>query len=131
MNASDQVSIRRSMLGRARGRGAARAGFALWWTQRVTAVALVPLTLWFISAIIGLESASRSDVVGWLHSPLALALMLSLIVATFWHMAIGLGEVIADYVHGEGTKLAALLAVRGLSVLLALLCAIAALRLGL
>ena len=46
-------------------------------------------------------------------------------------MAIGLGEVIADYVHGEGTKLAALLAVRGLSVLLALLCAIAALRLGL
>ncbi len=131
MDETPQVAIRRSMLGRARGAGAAHAGLATWWTQRVTALALIPLSLWFIASMISLESAHRADVAGWLHAPLSLALVLALIVATFWHMALGLGEVIEDYVHQEGAKLALVLAVRGMSVLLALLCAVSALRLGL
>ncbi len=131
MNETPQIAIRRSMLGRARGTGAARAGRGTWWTQRVTALALIPLSLWFIASMISLESAQRADVAGWLHAPLALALVLALIVATFWHMALGLGEVIEDYVHQEGMKLMLILTVRGVSVLLALLCAVAALRLGL
>lgn len=125
------VAIRRSQLGQARGLGSARAGSAQWWAQRVTALALVPLTLWFIASMMGLEGAGQGAVASWLHGPVALVLLLCLIGASFWHMALGLCVVIEDYVHQEGTRLALVLGVRAASVLLALLCVVAALRLGL
>ncbi|MDE2581101.1 MAG: succinate dehydrogenase, hydrophobic membrane anchor protein [Rhodospirillales bacterium] len=126
-----RISIRRSQLGRARGLGAARAGSAHWWAQRVSALALVPLSLWFIAGMIGLEGAPRAAVAAWLHGPVALVLLLCLIAASFWHMALGLTVVIEDYVHQEGARLTLVLGVRAASVLLALLCAVSALRLGL
>ena len=125
------MAIRRSELGRARGLGSARAGSAQWWAQRVTALALVPLTLWFIASMMGLEGAGLGAVSAWLHGPVALVLLLCLIGASFWHMALGLCVVIEDYVHQEGTRLALVLGVRAAAVLLALLCVVAALRLGL
>jgi succinate dehydrogenase membrane anchor subunit len=125
------VAIRRSQLGRARGLGSARAGAAQWWAQRVTGLALVPLSLWFIASIMGLEGAGRDAVAAWLHQPISLVLLLCLIGASFWHMALGLCVVIEDYVHREAPRLALVLAVRGASVVLGLLCAVAALRLGL
>ncbi|MDE2006540.1 MAG: succinate dehydrogenase, hydrophobic membrane anchor protein [Rhodospirillales bacterium] len=131
MDTSPQISIRRSMLGRARGLGAARSGSAHWWAQRLTAIALVPLSLWFIASVISLEGATRLDVVLWLHSPISLVLMLCLIVASFWHLALGVAVVIEDYVHQEATRLALLLALRGAAVVLALLGIVSALRLGL
>ncbi len=96
-----QVDILRSQLGRVRGLGAARAGSGHWWMQRLTSIALVPLTLWFICAVIRLEGASRADVAAWLHAPVPLVLMLCLIVATFWHLELGLRVVIEDYVHRD------------------------------
>jgi len=125
------VAIRRSQLGQARGLGSARAGSAQWWAQRVTALALVPLTLWFIAAMMGLEGAGAGAVAAWLHGPLSLVLLLCLIGASFWHLALGLGVVIEDYVHHEGARIALVLGMRAGAVLLALLCAVAALRLGL
>jgi succinate dehydrogenase / fumarate reductase membrane anchor subunit len=128
---SPHVDMFRSPLGRARGLGSARAGSKHWWAQRLTAVALVPLTFWFIWSMLHLTGATQADVAYWLSSPMRLALLLALIVATFHHLQLGLQVVIEDYVPQEGPKLAAVLAVRGLCILLALVCAISALSLGL
>jgi succinate dehydrogenase / fumarate reductase membrane anchor subunit len=125
------IDMLRSPLGRARGLGSARSGSKHWWGQRLTSIALVPLTLWFIWSMLRLTNATQADVADWLSSPVRLALMLALIVATFHHLQLGLQVVIEDYVAQEGVKLAAVLAVKGLCVLLALICIICALILGL
>jgi succinate dehydrogenase / fumarate reductase, membrane anchor subunit len=126
-----QVDILRSPLGRARGLGATHGGSAHWWAQRVTAIALVPLGLWFVFAVIGLAGAPRDAMVAWISSPVSLSLMLAFIVATFYHMALGLQVVVEDYVHMESAKMAALLLIKGLSTLLALICIVSALKIGL
>ena len=125
------VDMLRSPLGRARGLGSARAGSKHWWAQRVTSVALVPLTVWFIWSVLRLTGASRIDVADWMSSPVQLALMLALVVGTFHHLQLGLRVVIEDYVHDEGLKLVSVLAMQGVVILLALLCLISALALGL
>ncbi len=126
-----QVDMLRSPLGRARGLGSARAGSRHWWAQRSTAIALVPLSLWFIYAVVRLTGSSRAEVHAWLHSPLTATLMLALVVATFHHLQLGLQVVIEDYVHNESRKLAAVLAMKAACVLLALVCLVSVLRLSL
>lgn len=131
MTGTPQTDILRSPLGRARGLGSARAGSHHWWAQRLTAMALVPLTLWFIFSVIHLSGASHQIVIDWLSSPFTLAPMLVLIVATFHHLQLGVQVVIEDYVHDERIKMAAILAVKALSVLLALICIVCVLKIGL
>jgi succinate dehydrogenase / fumarate reductase membrane anchor subunit len=125
------IDMLRSPLGRARGLGSARSGSKHWWGQRLTAIALVPLTLWFIWSVLRLTNASQANVADWLSSPVRMALMLALIFATFQHLQLGLQVVIEDYVPQDGIKLAAVLAVKGLCILLSLICAICTLILGL
>ena len=125
------VDILRSQLKRARGLGSAHSGSGAWWTERLTAIALVPLTLWFIASVISLEGTTRAGMIAWLHAPLSLVLILCLIIATFWHMELGLRVVIDDYVHNDAIRIAMLLLQRALCIIAALLCVIAALRLGL
>jgi succinate dehydrogenase / fumarate reductase, membrane anchor subunit len=125
------IDMLRSPLGRARGLGSAREGAKHWWAQQLSSIALVPLTLWFIWSLLHLSDASQADVAAWLSSPVRLALMLALIAATFHHLRLGLQVVIEDYVHHEGLKLAAILAVKGACILLGLVCTISALALGL
>jgi succinate dehydrogenase / fumarate reductase membrane anchor subunit len=98
----------RSPLGRAIGLGSAKEGVEHWWIQRLTAVALVPLSLWFVASLVALAGADHDTVRDWLSRPLAAILMLLLIGATFYHAALGLQVVIEDYIHGEGAKFAAL-----------------------
>jgi succinate dehydrogenase / fumarate reductase membrane anchor subunit len=131
MSGTPNIDVLRSPLGRARGLGSARAGSHHWWAQRLTAVALVPLTLWFIFSVIHLSGASHQAVIEWLSAPLTLGLMLALIVATFHHLQLGMQVVIEDYVHDERLKLGAVLLVKGLSVLLALVCVVSVLKIGL
>jgi succinate dehydrogenase / fumarate reductase membrane anchor subunit len=121
----------RSPLGRARGLGSARSGAAHWWGQRVTAIALVPLTLWFLCAMVRMIGASREDVVSWMAGPLPIVLMIALVIATFHHLQAGLQVVIEDYVEHDGFRLGSILLVKGLAVLLALACIVSVLRLGL
>ena len=125
------IAILRSPLGRARGLGAAHAGSAHWWAQRVTATALVPLTLWFICSVIRLTGEPRDVMMAWISQPLPLVLMLVLIVATFHHLRLGLQVVIEDYVHHEPTKVGAVLAVNAGCILLGLTCIISVLKIGL
>ena len=114
-----------------RGLGSAHSGSGAWWTERLTAVALVPLTLWFIASVIGLEGAGRVGMIAWVHAPVSLVLILCLIVATFWHMELGLRVVIDDYIHDDAIRIALLLFQRGLCLVAALFCVTAVLRLGL
>lgn len=125
-----QVHIMRSALGRARGLGAARSGLSHWWAQRLTAVALVPLSLWFILSVFALSGASRAGVKLWAGHPLNAALLLCLVIATFHHMQLGLQVVIEDYIHTERTKLVSLLAMKAVTVLLGLLSVISVLHLA-
>jgi succinate dehydrogenase / fumarate reductase membrane anchor subunit len=126
-----RVDVLRSPLGRVRGLGSARSGARHWWMERITALALVPLTLWFICAAIRLTGASRVEVADWLASPWTMALMLALVVATSHHLQLGLQVVIEDYVHHDQAKMILVLAVKGLSFLLAAACIVSTLRLGL
>ncbi len=121
----------RSPLGRAIGLGSAKEGVEHWWRQRVTALALVPLTLWFVIAVIGLVGADHAAVVAWVRSPMPAVLLILLLVATFYHAALGLQVVIEDYIRGEVMRLAALLVMRLLCVLFAVRGILAVLKLAL
>jgi succinate dehydrogenase / fumarate reductase membrane anchor subunit len=99
------MSQMRSPLGRVLGLGSAKEGVEHWWRQRLTAIALVPLTVWFVVSVIGLVGADRAAIVAWMHSPMPAMLMILLIAATFYHAALGLQVVIEDYVHGETARL--------------------------
>ena len=106
-------------LARARGLGSAKQGLQHWWAQRVSAVALVPLTLWFVWSVVHLAGADQARVHGWLSRPATAILMTLFIVTTFYHLALGVQVVIEDYVHREGVKLTTMLLVKGLIVLTA------------
>ena len=121
----------RSPLGRALGLGSAKEGVEHWWRQRITALALVPLTLWFVVALIGLVGADRQALVGWMHSPMPAVLMVLLIVATFYHLALGLQVVIEDYIHGEAVKLGTIIVMRLLCLVFVVRGILAVLKLAL
>ena len=125
-----RVDIMRSPLGRARGLGSARAGAAHWWAQRITAIALVPLTLWFVCTVIGMIGATRDDVLYWMAGPLPVVLMIALVIATFHHLQLGLQVVIEDYVHGARAKLVLVMINTFFAAAVALACAFAILKLS-
>ena len=131
MAETPQIDILRSPLGRARGLGSAKAGSRHWWAQRLTAIALLPLTLWFIWSVIHLSGASHQGVIDWMSAPLTLGLMLALVVTTFHHLQLGLQVVLEDYVHNEPLKVGAVLLMKALCVLLALVCFVSVLKIGL
>ena len=120
----------RTPLGRVRGLGSAKEGVSHWWAQRTTAIALVPLVLWFVASVISLVGADYPVAVAWFKSPFNAALMILLVVATFYHAVLGMQVVIEDYVHHEGQKIAILLLVKALAALLGLLAVIAVLKLA-
>lgn len=122
--------IMRSSLGRARGLGPARAGSGHWWAQRLTSLALVPLSLWFIVSAMRLEYASRADMHAWLGHPLPMAVAIALVIGTFYHLQLGVQVVIEDYVHQDALRLASVLALKGLAFLIAVACIISILGLG-
>lgn len=117
----------RSPLGRAVGLGSAKAGFGHWWTARVTAAALVPLSVWFAASLIAHSGSGYETFTGWLGSPVTAVLMILLLIALFWHAALGLQVVVEDYVH-SGAKVWALLATRFLCFALAVVGILATLR---
>ena len=131
MSKAPQIDIMRSPLGRARGLGAARAGAGHWWLQRLKSLALVPLTLWFLCAMVRMLGATRDDVVFWMAGPLPIVLMIALVIATFHHLLLGLQVVIEDYVNNDLLRIGSIMLVKGLSLLLALACIVSVLRLGL
>jgi succinate dehydrogenase / fumarate reductase, membrane anchor subunit len=119
----------RSPLAWAIGLGSAKSGFEQWWAERVSAAALIPLTLWFVAAIIAHTRSGYGEVIAWLKEFPTTILMILLLIALFHHAALGLQVVIEDYVH-SGLKFAAVVAVRLGCVALAVAGILATLRIA-
>ncbi len=119
-----------SPLGRARGLGSAKEGVGHWWLQRLTAVALVPLSLWFVISMLGLVGADYETFRAFFANPGNLAMMVLVVIVTFWHAVLGVQVVIEDYVHDEAVKLASLIALRLLGVGLGAFAALAVIMFG-
>jgi succinate dehydrogenase / fumarate reductase membrane anchor subunit len=110
----------RSPLGRARGLGSAKSGTQHWWAQRLTALALVPLTIWFVIAMVAATGSDYASARVFIGNPITAVLLILLIVATFHHAQLGLQVVIEDYVHTKPVEIALLLIIKGAAVVLAL-----------
>jgi succinate dehydrogenase / fumarate reductase membrane anchor subunit len=102
----------RSDLGRVRGLGSAKEGVHHWWAQRVSAIALIPLSLWFVASIVRLTDVDRATALQWLGSPVTLGLMSLFLIALVYHAVLGLQVVIEDYIHGKAAKLILLLLIQ-------------------
>lgn len=119
----------RSPLARARGLGSAKEGIHHWWSQRLTALALIPLGLWFIYSLVVMTGANYTTVIAWLANPLNAVLMLLFIISLFYHAALGLQVVIEDYIKSEWQKIACLILVKFIALLAGFSAAIAVLKL--
>jgi succinate dehydrogenase / fumarate reductase membrane anchor subunit len=96
-------------LARVEGLGAAHSGTVHFWRQRVSAVALIPLSIWFVYAALVLVGANREAVIAFLHRPVNAVAMTLFVIATLSHSVLGLQVVVEDYVHTKGWKIALLL----------------------
>jgi succinate dehydrogenase / fumarate reductase membrane anchor subunit len=113
----------RTPLANARGLGSAKQGTEHFWHQRLTAIILVPLTLWFTVNLFLLSAMEYNTVITWLNSPINAVLLLIYIISAYYHAMLGVRVVIEDYIHSEWQKIACLILVNVL-VLLAELVAI-------
>ncbi|HHK74276.1 MAG TPA: succinate dehydrogenase, hydrophobic membrane anchor protein [Rhizobiales bacterium] len=98
----------RTPLKQARGLGSARGGAEHFWRQRITALANVPLTLFFLYTLVRLAGADHAAVVAYFKFPISALLILLFVISSAWHMMLGLQVIIEDYIHHEGLKIAAL-----------------------
>lgn len=121
----------RTPLSRAKGLGSAKQGSHHWWLQRVTAIALIPLVLWFVFCVVGLVGAGYEEAVAWVASPFNTVLLIAFLWAMFYHLSLGLQVVIEDYVHQEMVKISALIIMKLAAALLGLAGAVAVLRIAL
>lgn len=123
-----KIDTMRSYLGRARGLGAAKGGFHHWWMQRLTSLALLPLTLWFVWSLTRLVGQPYATAHAWVGKPINAILLLALIAATFEHMQLGVQVVAEDYIHTKSIQWTVVVAVKAACALLALAAAFAVLK---
>ena len=120
----------RSPLARAGGLGSAKDGVEHWWRQRLTAVALAPLALWFIASMVVHGGDDYFEFTAWLRTPFSTLMMALLVAAAFHHSALGLQVIIEDYVH-SAAKIPALITMRISCIVLAATGILAVLRVAL
>ncbi len=89
----------RTPLGLVRGSGSAGSGTRHFWMQRVTAVALVPLTVWLVASLIELVGAGHAVVAAWIGSPIVTAALVLFLVTSLYHLKLGIDSVVDDYVY--------------------------------
>src|SRR6202046_5344001 len=130
MSAPETVKSMRTPLGRVRNLGSSHSGTTDFWRQRITAVAMVLLILPVIIVVMMLLGSNQAGAAQILSSPLVAIILLLFIIASTWHMKIGMQVVIEDYVHGEKVKLAAIMANNFFSVAVALASIYAILKLS-
>jgi succinate dehydrogenase / fumarate reductase membrane anchor subunit len=118
-------------LAKARGLGAAHRGTETFWRQRLTAVANIPLVIFLIVSIVTHIGADYATMRAYLARPVVALAMLALVLSASIHMRIGLKEIIEDYVHKAGAKVAALLLATFFAFGVGLACAFAIVKIGL
>jgi succinate dehydrogenase / fumarate reductase membrane anchor subunit len=112
------VSLR-TPLRRVLGAGSAKEGVHHWWLQRLTSVALVPLTIWFVVSLLALPSFDHATVAAWERSGPTPPLLMLLVVVATWHSQLGVRVVVEDYVAAAGARTVTLTLVSFVHVLLA------------
>ena len=101
------------------GTGSAKSGVEHWWLQRLTSLALVPLTVWFVVSLLALPSLEHDTVIAWMrHSWTTLPLIFLLLVGA-WHSQLGLRVIVEDYVHDAGSRTVTLVLLAFVNVLAA------------
>jgi succinate dehydrogenase / fumarate reductase membrane anchor subunit len=103
-------------LHKVRGMGSSHSGVTHFWRQRVTAAALIPLSIWFGVSVLGLVGAHEAATLAFLSQPLNAILMAAFAVILLYHMVLGLQVVVDDYVQGNAQKLILMLAMRGFAI---------------
>lgn len=111
----------------ARGLGSSKTGAHHWWLQRVTAVALVPLSIWFLFLLGGLVHASYPMVLAAFARPVNALFLIVFAVCMFWHGGLGLQVIVEDYVHTRWLEVTLQIALRFGAWLGALACVMAVL----
>jgi succinate dehydrogenase / fumarate reductase, membrane anchor subunit len=124
------VSLR-SPLRRVLGTGSAKEGVHHWWQQRLTSVALVPLSVWFVVSILALPSFDHATVVIWMHGNTTAVLLILLVLVATWHSQLGVRVVVEDYVPAPGARAVTLTLLTFLHALLAAAGVFAVLRVAL
>jgi succinate dehydrogenase / fumarate reductase membrane anchor subunit len=102
--AHEGPSTLRSPLARVLGWGSAKEGVHHWWMQRLTSVALVPLTVWLVVSLLALPSFDHATVVAWMGQLWTAVFLILLVLTAAWHSQLGVRVVVEDYVHGSGLK---------------------------
>lgn len=109
----------RTPLSRARGWGSAKSGTHHFWVQRLTALALIPLTIWFCFGLASMPSMDYAAFVAWVGSPFNAVMMILTLIAVFYHYSLGLQVIIEDYVSNHAVRTAAVIASHFANVVLA------------
>ena len=107
-----------TVLRRVRHLGSARDGLKDWRMQRWTALALIPLGLYFVASILSLATSDRVTAAAWLGSPVPALLTILFLLALFGHAVIGVRSVLDDYVHNRAVLITTDLVVRGVAFIL-------------
>lgn len=121
----------RSALGRVRGHGSAKAGADSWYIERLTALALVPLSVWFVAFMASGVGADYATLKEWMSMPGNMAMIMLLLIVALWHGALALSVVIEDYVHNKAIEIAGLIAVKFGALALGVFAVGAVLKIGL
>ena len=109
----------RSPLGRVLGAGSAKRGVHHWWMQRLTSVALVPLSIWFVVSLLSLPSFDHAIVAAWMSQSWTALLLVLFVLVGAWHSQLGVRVVVEDYVHATGVRTLTLVVVTFAHALLA------------
>ena len=104
-------------LARVKGLGASGEGSHHWWVQRMSALALIPLTLWFLFSVVSVIGQDYQSVTAWVARPHVAIFLLIYLSAMFYHGMLGLQVIIEDYIHNESTRLISLLVMRAIMLL--------------
>ncbi len=110
----------RTPLARVKGLGSAKEGTHHFWHQRLTAVALVPLSLWFMYSMVNMDGADHASVVSWMGHTHVAVLLISFVLSLFYHAQLGMQVVIEDYMHVEWQKVTGLILIKFIAVIAAL-----------
>ncbi|MDG1905163.1 MAG: succinate dehydrogenase, hydrophobic membrane anchor protein [Arenicella sp.] len=118
----------RSPLAKAVGLGSAKHGFSHWWWQRVTAIALVPLSVWFVYSVLTVMGMDHQYASDWLAQPFNATVLILFVLTMLFHAQTGIQVVIEDYIHTKWLNLTLLLAVKFAAVLMAVMSVISVLK---